>query len=348
MIALDERRLVEPTTELPLTHLASMTDHLGLYEHADHSTPRREHGYCLDDVARGLMVVVGSKDDSATAADLLETYLRFSEAAIAFNGRAHNRLSRMGAWTDEQGLGDWWGRAIRALGVTAASAVDPSVRQRARVAFERAARQRSPHLRAMASAVIGAASVLAIDPRSETARRLLIDGVAAIPEPEDATWPWPEPRLSYGNGTIPHALLVAGAALGDRRLTERGLMALSFLVLVQTRRGHLSVTGALGRGSGDDGPQFDQQPIEVGDIADAAACAHRLGHGERWADTVRMAWAWFLGDNDAGIAMIDPATGAGFDGLQPAGRNQNRGAESTLAALSTSQHLRSLTDHGTP
>jgi hypothetical protein len=40
--------------------------------------------------------------------------------------------------------------------------------------------------------------------------------------------------------------------------------------------------------------------------------------------------------------MIDENTGAGFDGLQRDGRNENRGAESTLAALSTHQQARRL------
>jgi hypothetical protein len=38
--------------------------------------------------------------------------------------------------------------------------------------------------------------------------------------------------------------------------------------------------------------------------------------------------------------MFDPEPGAGFDGLEADGRNQNRGAESTLAALSTYQQAR--------
>ena len=54
------------------------------------------------------------------------------------------------------------------------------------------------------------------------------------------------------------------------------------------------------------------------------------------------AWAWFEGDNDSTIAMFDAATGAGFDGLENDGRNENRGAESTLAALSTYQQARRL------
>jgi hypothetical protein len=52
------------------------------------------------------------------------------------------------------------------------------------------------------------------------------------------------------------------------------------------------------------------------------------------------AWRWFAGGNDVGIELIDPATGAGYDGLHAAGRNENRGAESTLSALTTWQLAR--------
>jgi hypothetical protein len=35
--------------------------------------------------------------------------------------------------------------------------------------------------------------------------------------------------------------------------------------------------------------------------------------------------------------MFDPGTGGGYDGLERHGRNENQGAESTLAMLSTAQ-----------
>ena len=47
--------------------------------------------------------------------------------------------------------------------------------------------------------------------------------------------------------------------------------------------------------------------------------------------------AWFLGDNDVRVAMFDPVTGGGYDGLEPGGHNDNQGAESTLALVSTLQ-----------
>ena len=52
-------------------HLRRLTDAGGLYEHAEGVTPRREHGYCLDDVARALMVVCRETErgDSTRASD---------------------------------------------------------------------------------------------------------------------------------------------------------------------------------------------------------------------------------------------------------------------------------------
>jgi hypothetical protein len=51
---------------------------------------------------------------------------------------------------------------------------------------------------------------------------------------------------------------------------------------------------------------------------------------------------WIMGRNDTGVSLYDPSTGAGFDGLEAFGVNQNRGAESTLAALGALDALRSL------
>ena len=77
-------------------------------------------------------------------------------------------------------------------------------------------------------------------------------------------------------------------------------------------------------------------------LAEACARAHEVTGEARWARVVDLAAAWFLGDNDSGAVMLDPVTGAGFDGLTPRGRNENRGAESTLAAMSTLQQAARL------
>jgi hypothetical protein len=194
----------------------------------------------------------------------------------------------------------------------------------------------------MAFAAIGVSEVFAVTHHRAALRRFVERAVAMMPCGPDPQWPWPEPRLRYSNGVFPEMFIACGAALDDAALLARGLSLLDFLLSIETRGGHLSVTGVQGRGPGDPSPQFDQQPIEVAKIADACARAFETTGDERWLDGVRQAWSWFQGNNDSGVCMIDPESGAGFDGLTPSGRNENRGAESTLAALCTFQQARRL------
>ncbi|HEY0246714.1 MAG TPA: glycosyltransferase [Gryllotalpicola sp.] len=323
-------------------HLAALTGRHGIFEHAVGAVPRREGGYCVDDAARALIVVVRDVDQEVPLQVFTEIFLRFLEGAIAEDGSAHNRMSAFGGWTDAPGVGDWWGRLLWALGLTAARARSRPVRERALAAFHRAASARSPALRSMAFATLGAAEVLQLAPNDRPARELAVAGVAAIPASTDPDWPWPEARLAYGNASIAEALIAAGRVLDDPALEERGLTALRFLLAVESAPGHLSVTGVAGRGRGETGPQFDQQPIEVAALADACARAFDVSADPSWLDGIRLAWAWFIGENDSGTVMFDVDRGAGFDGLEPDGRNENQGAESTLAGLSTLQQARLL------
>lgn len=331
-------------TAPPLAHLDDMTDEAGLFEHALLTVPRREHGYCLDDAARGLAVLCRYPEPSLLTHRLTMIYLDFTVAAVAPDGRCHNRMTADREWCDEPGLGDWWGRAVWGLGVAAAHAPSRSVRQRASAGFRVAAQQRSPHGRAMAFAVLGAGELLLTGPQhQDTARAVLSEALQVLgtssPEPD---WPWPEPRLRYANGAVAEAFLLAGAALSAPRVVGTGLRLLGFLLRTESRDGRLSVTPTTGRGPGEVGPGYDQQPVEVAALADACARAYELTGDPRWRDGVRAAWAWFRGDNDAGVAMFDPYTGGGYDGLEPGGRNLNQGAESTLAVLATVRQARRL------
>jgi hypothetical protein len=325
-------RCAETLPSPPFSHLRTLTDGGGLYEHAQGTTPRREHGYCLDDAARALVVACREPGQD----ELRAQYLSFVLAAQADDGRFRNRRGADLRWRGPPTVEDCWGRALWGLG---AAVAEP----RALAAFERGVRRPSPWPRAMAFAVLGAAEVLRVLPDHSGARGLIVAatrviGVAAT----RPSWPWPEPRLTYANAVLPEALLVAGAALDAPSLMADGLRLLGWLLAVQTRDGHLSVVPVGGRGPHDIGPGFDQQPIEVAALADACARAHALTGDDRWAAGVEMAVSWFLGVNDTDTALWDPESGGGCDGLERDGRNENQGAESTLALVSTLQQARRL------
>lgn len=317
-------------------HLAAMTDDRGLFEHADGTAPRVEHGYCTDDNAR--MLVVTARDaDAGTPALLSRVSLAFTLAAQASDGRTHNRLNSSGRWIDQATTDDCWGRSLWGLGVAATQHDDPTIRAAALAGFDAGVRQRSRWPRAMAFAALGAADVVAAHPGHADARDLLHAAVSTIGIPSPPPWSWPQPQLTYANAALAEATIAAGAALAAPAFVDRGLTMLGWLLDRETRRGHLSVTGTEGRTLTDIGPRFDQQPIEVAAMADACWRAATLVSDRKWIDGVALAAAWFDGANDTGAVMWDSTTGGSFDGLRPSGVNLNQGAESTLALISTMQ-----------
>jgi hypothetical protein len=322
----------------PFRHLQRLTDHIGLLEHAEGIVPRYEHGYCVDDVSRGLVVASREPSPPPELVTLARRYLHFLAQAQAPDGRFHNRLGYDRQWRDLPGTEDCWGRALWGLGTAAARSPASEIRTESRARFDQSARVSSPWPHAMAFAALGAAEVLGIWPDHSGALALLDAAVAVIGEPPPSTtWPWPEPRLSYANAAIAEAVIVAGWKLGRDPVLRYGLRMLEWLLAVETRSGHLSVVPIGGWGPGDPRPAFDQQPIEAAALADACARAAVVTGDKNWLAGVDTCVKWFLGDNDAQIPMLDERTGGCSDGLSATRRNRNQGAESTLAMISVMQ-----------
>lgn len=327
----------EPT----LRHLQRMTDDTSLFEHAIGSLPHRSLGYCTDDAGRGLAVAVRSKETAAE--ELAERWLSFLVQAHEGGGRFRLRMGFDRRWMDDPSSDDACGRAIFGIGVAAAMSPWTHIRREARHLFELVSAFRSGFSRATAHAVIGAADLLVADEHSLSARSMVEDGLESLPRGTDeGHWPWPEPRLAYGNALLPEALIAAGGAVGDDVAVHEGLRLLRWLVDAEMLDGHLSFTPAAGRGPDDVRPAFDQQPIEAGALAEACARAFAVTNDETWLEPIRLCVRWFEGLNDVGVRMFDPETGGSFDGLQHTGVNQNQGAESTIALVATLQHAGSM------
>lgn len=319
------------------SHLITITDDHGVFEHCAGRHPRLEHGYCVDDVARALIVAERGLSDDHGLEQVAEVSSRFLSNAVSKEGLVRNRRDLSGEWRGHFATGDHWGRSLWAWGTIMAESNNPARTAAAERGWDRAARQRSPFLRSMAHAVLGASEVLRVSPRDPLALALLSDFSTMVSPSGHPAWPWPEPRLTYANAVIPHALLISGCYLGDDELVDRSLRMLTWLVHVQSRGDHLSLIPNTGWSPGEILPDFDQQPTEVAHLVEAAVFAHEVSSQPMWMDVLTSGAAWFLGDNDTGIAMGDPRDGAGFDGLTWTGRNPNAGAESTLAFLSVMQ-----------
>ena len=319
-----------PLPQIRYDHLHELSGRYGVFEHARFRFPRRNHGYTTDDNSRVLVVLADAQQPEEQR--LLKRALTYVLEARGTAGW-RNRRSDSGFWHDACGPDDAQARALWGLGHHAGKddRIDAAISQL--FALE------TVHPRANAYATLGAVAALAAHPEAEKA----VDRFsAALPRPLRGGWRWPAARLTYANARIPQALIEAGVALEDCDRVDQGLELLEWLIGIEHGEGCFSFTPVAGRGPGDRGPAFDQQPIEAWAMVDACAAATRADTGSLWTEALIDAGLWFLGKNDIGVPLYEEATGAGFDGLTENGVNWNRGAESTLAALSSLSTLRQV------
>jgi glycosyltransferase involved in cell wall biosynthesis len=330
--------------EIDLRHFLTMTDSIGMLQHAKFSVPDRAHGYTTDDNARALIVALLANEaqNESDTGPMVSTYLSFLDFAFNYEtGRFRNFMSYQRAWLESVGSEDSHGRAIWALGTAVALCKNPTIISFAVHLFIRAlpATEKFSSPRAWAFTLVGIHAYLQYFSGDTEARRIrellavrLFDRFKAG---VSADWPWLEECLSYDNGKLSHALLLSGRWLHNNEMIEMGLRSLDWLCRIQTApEGHFSPVGSNGWFSrGGVKAHFDQQPIEANAILEASLEAYRITRDERWMKEAYKCLNWFLGKNDLQQSLYDPRTGGCRDGLHPDSVNQNQGAESTLAWL---------------
>ena len=72
-------------------HIVAMSDGIGTFEHAEHSTPRVDEGYCTDDMARVLVAACREPGADDTAAELARMAYLFLIGAQSSDGMIRNR-----------------------------------------------------------------------------------------------------------------------------------------------------------------------------------------------------------------------------------------------------------------
>jgi hypothetical protein len=354
MRSLDEQPTILP--EIKLDHLTRMTDSIGIFQHAKHSVPNFAEGYCTDDNSRALVLAVLLENlgtvNPSTIDDLATRYLGFLRYAWdEKNSRFRSLLTFQRNWEDAFSE-DSHGRAIWALGTCIGRSRNESFGQMAAEMFEFAITPvtsfSSP--RAWAFALIGVEAYQRRFPGDRTARSIMevlsTKLMRLYDENCSPEWKWFEPVLSYSNASIPRALVVSGRSLANKEMLECGIESLKWLTNLQTSsRGHFQPVGCervFERGSSK--PVFDQQPIEAYCTISACLEAYTTTKDKHWYDEAEKAFQWFLGTNDLGVQLYDPANGGCYDGLQVDRVNRNQGAESTIAFLLSQYEMANITN----
>ncbi len=340
--------------EIKFDHLKTLTDDTGILQHATHTIPDRDHGYCTDDNARALLAaVMGRKYLAPNGWDLDRLsghYLGFLLYAFdGKSGRFRNFMTYSRQWMEAVGSEDSHGRALWCLGKAVSLLDNPGHLAMSATLFKKAlhAVEGFDSPRAIAFSLVGLHAYLETFSGDSDARR--VRGALAeqlfvqFQTNAEADWPWLEDALNYANGKLPHALLLSGRRLHRDDMIDMGLVSLKWLLAIQTENRHFSPVGSNGWfPKGGARARFDQQPIEANAMVEACVEAFHITRDHVWFDNAVMCFNWFLGHNDLNLPLYDPVTGGCRDGLMADGVNQNEGAESSLAWLLSLMALQKL------
>ena len=337
-------KVLDELPEIDLAHLRIMTDDTGILQHARYCVPDRNHGYCLDDNARALIVacMYYSLHPDKAILLLLQTYLSFIHFAFnAENDRFRNFMSYERHWLEATGSEDAHGRALWALGTAVKYAPNESVRRMAMLLFRDGLRavEEFTSPRAWSFAIIGVHAYLekysgdarARRIRTKMARKLF----ALFKNNASEDWPWCEDKVTYANARLAQAMILAGQWIPEPEMFAAGERALGWLLSIQTAdEGHISVIGN-GGWYGREGKEasFDQQPVELMGLIDASLELYVATGDKKWRQEAERCLGWYLGRNDLDTQVYDFETGGCRDGLESDGVNANQGAESTLSWL---------------
>ncbi|WP_076069416.1 glycosyltransferase family 4 protein [Sphingomonas montana] len=340
------RMVKRPAADLPtiapnLAGVERITDGCGMIQHSIFAVPDRDHGYCVDDNCRALMLMHRIDGPAADRADQLATvYASFVQHAWnGETGRFRNFMGFDRSWLESVGSEDSFGRSLWSIGDTAARARKADMRRWALHLFDQVAPYAmelgSP--RTWAFALLGADAILDVHPSHAVAQRLVKyfgDKLARrLADARRGDWVWFEAVLGYDNARLPEAMIRAGARTGNAGWLADGLAAMTWLEEVHTGPdGNFRAVGTESFGREYQGPlRFDQQPLEAWATIDAALTAYRVTGAEPWRDAALRAYRWYLGANDVGIPIASISDGGCFDGLMSDRVNLNQGAESVLA-----------------
>ena len=322
-------------------HLLTLVDDCGIAQHARGAIPNRRTGYCVDDIAR--LVVVALELESRTGdpvwTPVLYRSLAFLYDASDENGAGmRNFMSYDRRWLDEPHVGDHIGRSIWALGDVLSTAWLPAVvgpSQRLLATLVHSLRGELS-TRTASYATLGLARLDA-DRLDDHARSLLERCVTQLEVAYEASsgdgWCWFEDALSYDNARLPHALIAGGTALGREDAVAAGLESLAWLGdECGLADGLLRLPGNQGRRRDEPAPGAgDEQPLDASAFVEAELAAFAVTGDPEHGARAQRAFEWFLGRNRLGRPLYDFATGGCCDGLGALDVNANEGAESTLA-----------------
>lgn len=325
-----------------LAHINRLTDDTGIIQHAKFGIPNLKEGYCLDDNARALLMVLMAyrQMKDARALELSPIYLSYIHYLQNADGTFRNFLSFSRNFLDEVGSEDSFGRTIWSLGYLMANAPNDAYYQTGKLVFFNASPnfEKLKSIRGIANTMIGISYYLKSNPSddsmTERLRNLANVLIKHYKDNQAPDWNWFESLLAYDNGILPLALLHSAEILNDNKITKAAIESMNFLTSHTLKDNYLSIIGNE-KWYKKEGERsvFAQQPIDAMAMVLMYHQAFYLTRDKDYLNKLYTSFLWFLGENDLRMSLYDFETKGCCDGFERDGVNRNQGAESSLAYL---------------
>lgn len=323
-----------------LDYVKRLTDDTGIVQHARYGIPNLKEGYCMDDNARALIMVLMAYNQykNKEALDLLPIYLSFIQYMQCDDGNFRNFLSFRREYLDEKGSDDSFGRTLWSLGYMVCNSPNNSYKEFSKELFFNSLKHINnlEHLRGYANSIIGLSHYLSCNADKEVKSKLIFLAdkmVDAFNEHQTTDWQWFEEKLTYDNSILPMALLKAYEVTEEFIYKEIAFKALDFLDKETLDKGYYNPIGNDGWFYRDNKKKaiFDQQAIETMGAVMMYFQAYKASGDVNYITKMQQTFLWFLGENTLRVPLYDYETNGCCDGLTMIGLNRNQGAESTLA-----------------
>ncbi|MFO8054929.1 MAG: glycosyltransferase family 4 protein [Bacteroidales bacterium] len=337
------RKLIIDTALIPkysLEHIRRLTDDTGIVQHAKYGIPNLKEGYCLDDNARALLMVLmaNRQNKDPMALEFMPIYLSYIRYLQNQDGYFRNFLSFNRTFLDERGSEDSFGRTIWALGYLIHRAPNESYREFGKDLFDHSVQcfEKLESIRGIANTIIGISYYLRRYPGDEGMLRIMKNMAGKImqgwEESSSSDWPWFEEALTYDNAILPLSLFHLAEITEDTKIISIATQATQFLEKVTLDKGYLSLVGSNGwYPKNGERAFFDQQAIDTMANVRLFYQAYKVTKEPAYMEKMFTSYLWFLGDNELRLPLFDHETHGCCDGLRSEGLNRNQGAESTLA-----------------
>jgi glycosyltransferase involved in cell wall biosynthesis len=335
--------------DLNLAHFQKLSTAFGMIQFSVINQPDIDSGYTLDDNARAMVAICQHYELTKNQNDLIliETYLNFIKYCLQPEGYFLNYVDEAKNFTiqnNETNLADANGRAIWSLGFLISKAdilpeklitVAENIIQKALPVVKKI-----QSTRAMAFIIKGLyyrnskfKSLQNEQLINEFAKRI----VQMYLHESDENWTWFESYLTYGNSSLPEAMLCAYLATGEETYLNIAKKSFDFLlskIFTETRIKVISNKGWSHKGENyAEHVIGGEQPIDVAYTILALHKFYEVFKDETYKNKIEIAFSWFLGNNHLHQIIYNPCTGGCYDGLEEGYINLNQGAESTVSYL---------------